>query len=1451
MYPWQAAALECGEAGANLVYCAPTSGGKSLVAEVLLLRRLLAAAENPYRRGRKVSLRALFVVPYVSVVAEKAAHFEAVLRGTSRVRVRGYHGNDESGQPLAVRGEALAVCTIEKANVTINRLIAEGRLDELCCVVIDELHMVSDPTRGPPLELALAKLLRCSRPRNVQLLGMSATMGGLDALCTWLVAQLFVTNFRPVPLTEHAVFQGAAYRKGGPGEVPLVAQRELPPAQAGDPDRLAPLIAEALRGGGGSVLVFCSSRRQCQSCAALVASLLPRLLGAPNQAVVAARAGVVEALREAMGGFLSAGLEALIPNGVAYHHAGLTMEERAHVEAGYRAGHINVLMATSTLAAGINLPAKRVILRSLWQGIGNVERAQYLQMVGRAGRTGQAASGESFLLGRGAPGAQEWVAVSELLHAPLPVLRSGMLAPAPAPAAVGTAHSPHDVKALLSCTLAWHQARRDVDAQACQALAALRRRGLLSFRVRGSDQEPTWAASERGRAVYESALPTRQGERLYEALSAARSALSVEDSLHLVYILQPEPADFTAIHCWTAWHSLFCSLPASQRGVASRLGIDERSILKRIGGSSGDAAASARHARFAAAVAVSGLLCEQPAWEVAESWGQADTITHKGVTRGQLQKMQADLARAAGMGSQLAGAAGWWGLDVLLAQLALRAAAGARPELHPLMQVPGMLAAKARALHSAGIADTAALAAAPEDQVRRALAKGLPRALAGGPRPGKAGTSAAARAIYGGGATAAMTARSAKSLQIAAREHVLAEALAEAERLRKMEEASDGDASPTAGDARTPVGSPMLMQAMAPMGASGDAADACARVTVLGDDTEEEVVAQCLAELQQQRQVAFALVLSRQPAEGADVATQESQEQSQRAALCTAEHAHIEGMAFCWSQGRALFLDLSQGAQPRCAARLLAAAGAVLRNASVRKAGFQLRDQLAALLQQGIQVAGGLDDAAVAGWLLQPATDAAPTLRELQALHAPRARVRVPPLPRAAVAAACRAALLAAALAAPLRALLHAGGMLQVYDTVEMRLLLVLAAAQARGVPVYAPGAARQLREAEAAAAAARRAACAAACRTIDFDDPRSREAALDAVDAGCAALGDAAGGGRAPKSVQGRLARLVAAGETGSRRAQLLRLLLEADALQSTAAALAHLLYGFMAPADLAAAEALGCLVAPAGAGLAVAARSVQEELHALILMPEEASGADVIALLGACGPLHVELAALAHLSGCAVLAACLRSPDPIAAVAARWLAGGAEPSAADVRKAALALAALASGSGRGALAEQLGIARTAVLGLLESLLAALPGVQSWWTRAWVRVEEAGWVATAGGRRWPVPGVGRLAPRALEAAKHSAFAAACQGSAADICKAVCLDVAAALAAAFPRHPGGPEPGSGKQAGQASLQVTMRLALLEGQVSTKAFSAAQVPERNAEVAPAERAPRATPARPSA
>ena len=94
------------------------------------------------------------------------------------------------------------------------------------------------------------------------------------------------------------------------------------------------------------------------------------------------------------------------------------------MEAAYRAGELLVLTATSTLAAGVNLPARRVILRSLRQGPVNVPRAQYLQMVGRAGRAGQSAVGESFILCKGM---KEWPDICALVTAPIPVVRSQLL----------------------------------------------------------------------------------------------------------------------------------------------------------------------------------------------------------------------------------------------------------------------------------------------------------------------------------------------------------------------------------------------------------------------------------------------------------------------------------------------------------------------------------------------------------------------------------------------------------------------------------------------------------------------------------------------------------------------------------------------------------------------------------------------------------------------------------------------------------------------------------------------------------------------------------------------------------------------------------------------------------------------------------------------------------------
>jgi len=92
-----------------------------------------------------------------------------------------------------------------------------GRLHEVCCVVVDELHTVGEAGRGANWEMPLAKLLyatsaQCPASRRhpgVQLVAMSATVGAVGTLARWLRAELFLTNFRPVPLVQYALTRTA------------------------------------------------------------------------------------------------------------------------------------------------------------------------------------------------------------------------------------------------------------------------------------------------------------------------------------------------------------------------------------------------------------------------------------------------------------------------------------------------------------------------------------------------------------------------------------------------------------------------------------------------------------------------------------------------------------------------------------------------------------------------------------------------------------------------------------------------------------------------------------------------------------------------------------------------------------------------------------------------------------------------------------------------------------------------------------------------------------------------------------------------------------------------------------------------------------------------------------------------------------------------------------------
>ncbi|KAI4458912.1 putative dna polymerase theta [Holotrichia oblita] len=387
LYDWQDECLNLPaiKDKTNLVYALPTSGGKTLVAEVLILREILCWKRN-----------ALFILPYVAIVQEKVWGLSPFAVALNFLVEEYAAGKGKFPPRKRRRKNSVYVATIEKALGIVNSLIDTGRTDELGLVVIDELHLIGDQSRGATLEELLSKLL-CIQ-ENIQIIGMSATIGNLNEICKFLNAESYTQNFRPVELVEYvkcAIF----------GKIKKI-----------DPDFLGGMVMEVVP--NDSCLIFCSSKKNCENVATLLCRVLPVSL---KDVKINEKADLKKALEEETGNLCNI-LKVSLQFGVAYHHSGLTADERRLIEDAFRAKTLLVICCTSTLAAGVNLPTKRVILRQPYIGRDFINLSRYKQMVGRAGRAGLGDAGESITICT----IQDLPKIKELLLSPMDEALSSM-----------------------------------------------------------------------------------------------------------------------------------------------------------------------------------------------------------------------------------------------------------------------------------------------------------------------------------------------------------------------------------------------------------------------------------------------------------------------------------------------------------------------------------------------------------------------------------------------------------------------------------------------------------------------------------------------------------------------------------------------------------------------------------------------------------------------------------------------------------------------------------------------------------------------------------------------------------------------------------------------------------------------------------------------------------------
>lgn len=384
LYPPQILAVEAGllQEQKSFMITAPIASGKTLIAE-------MAALNVFFKSGGKV----VYLVPTRPFAREKYEDFSRKYENTGMRIAQSTMDYDTADTWLG--DTDLIITTYEKMDSLMRH--RAPWLKTVNFIIADDIQFLGDLRRGTALEIIFTRL-KWTTP-GLRLLALSSSIANASEISQWLNTHLIESNWRSVPLKEGVYFNGSITFDDGS----VVKVKEENPIE------VVNLSLETLK-EGGQALIFVNTRRAAESVARKASSAVTQFLSEQEK----------ESLKKLSGQIIEISVEPTqsckklveyVNNGVAFHHSGVIPLQRKFVEDAFRTHKIKLVIATLTLAMGLDLPARRVIIRDWWRyepdlGIKPIPVIEVRQIAGEAGRPGLDTCGEAIFIARNEKGKQ-------------------------------------------------------------------------------------------------------------------------------------------------------------------------------------------------------------------------------------------------------------------------------------------------------------------------------------------------------------------------------------------------------------------------------------------------------------------------------------------------------------------------------------------------------------------------------------------------------------------------------------------------------------------------------------------------------------------------------------------------------------------------------------------------------------------------------------------------------------------------------------------------------------------------------------------------------------------------------------------------------------------------------------------------------------------------------------